>query len=154
MSISELIIKITIAVLICILILVILRIATWILKDLAQLKEIKNKELENDKLRLYSTLDPKAIREELNDLIRQYVARYMTKDILANQVAYIKNDQADSMVKEITKEVILDMSDLYLTYCKLLYNINSQDDLTKVIYFLTIDIVLNTVTNFNGNNQE
>ena len=57
----------------------------------------------------------------------------MTKDILANQVAYIKNDQADNMVKDITKEVILDMSDLYLSYCKLLYNISNQDDLTKVI---------------------
>ena len=154
MSINDLLIYIIILLHSITVFFLLLYISNNIIKLIREKNSIKNKELENDKLRLYSTLDPKAIREELNNLIRQYVARYMTKDILANQVAYIKNDQADNMVKDITKEVILDMSDLYLSYCKLLYNISNQDDLTKVIYFLTIDIVLDTVTSFNGNNND
>ena len=42
----------------------------------------------------------------------------------------------------------MEMSDLYLDYCKLLYTINDEDDL------LTVDIVLDAVTKFNGDNNE
>ena len=154
MNTNELILKLAIIALLALITIVIVRISILILKDLSELKSIKNKELENDKLKLYSTIDPKVVREELNDLIRQYVARYMTKNILVNQVTFIKNDQIDKMVKDIIKDVVINMSDLYLSYCKLLYNISNQEDLTEVIYFLTVDIVLDTVTNFNGSAQE
>jgi len=154
MNTNELILKLAIIALLALIAIVIVRISILILKDLSELKSIKNKELENDKLKLYSTIDPKVVREELNDLIRQYVARYMTKNILVNQVTFIKNDQVDAMVKDIIKDVVINMSDLYLSYCKLLYNISNQEDLTEVIYFLTVDIVLDTVTNFNGSAQE
>ena len=154
MNTNELILKLAIIALLALITVVIVRISILILKDLSELKSIKNKELENDKLKLYSTIDPKVVREELNDLIRQYVARYMTKNILVNQVTFIKNDQVDKMVKDIIKDVVINMSDLYLSYCKLLYNISNQEDLTEVIYFLTVDIVLDTVTNFNGSAQE
>ena len=154
MNTNELILKLAIIALLALITIVIVRISILILKDLSELKSIKNKELENDKLKLYSTIDPKVVREELNDLIRQYVARYMTKNILVNQVTFIKNDQVDKMVKDIIKDVVINMSDLYLSYCKLLYNISNQEDLTEVIYFLTVDIVLDTVTNFNGSAQE
>lgn len=154
MNTNELILKLAIIALLALITVVIVRISILILKDLSELKSIKNKELENDKLKLYSTIDPKVVREELNDLIRQYVARYMTKNILVNQVTFIKNDQVDTMVKDIIKDVVINMSDLYLSYCKLLYNISNQEDLTEVIYFLTVDIVLDTVTSFNGSSQE
>lgn len=114
---------------------------------------IKNKQLENEKLKLYSTIDGKLVKEELIQLIRDYTARYMTKNIMVNQIDFIKNDQMDEMVKEITKEVILEMSDLYLSYCKLLYNIDNEDDLLRVIYYLTVDVVLDVVTRFNTNTQ-
>lgn len=111
--------------------------------------EIKNKAVENEKLKLYSTIDPKLVKQELINLIRDYTARYVTKNIMVNQINYIKNDQMEDMVKSIVKEVVLDMSDLYLSYCKLLYNVNDEDDLLKVIYYLTVDVVLDVVTHFN-----
>ena len=43
--------------------------------------EIKNKELENQKIELYSKIDPKLVKQELVNLIRDYTARYMTKNI-------------------------------------------------------------------------
>ena len=114
---------------------------------------IKNKQVENEKVKLYSTIDPKLVREELNALIREYTARYMTKNIMVNQINFIKNDQMDEMVREITKEVILEMSDLYLTYCKLIYNISNEDELLEVIYKLVVDVVLDMVTKFNDTIQ-
>lgn len=114
---------------------------------------IKNKQVENEKVKLYSTIDPKLVREELNALIREYTARYMTKNIMVNQINFIKNDQMDEMVREITKEVILEMSDLYLTYCKLIYNISNEDELLEVVYKLVVDVVLDMVTKFNDTVQ-
>ena len=116
--------------------------------------DTKNKELEQDKVKLYSTIDTKLVKQELQLLIREYTARYMTKNIMVNHVNFIKNDQVDDMVKAIVKDTVLEMSDLYLTYCKLLYNINNEDDLLKVVYYLTVDIVLDVVTRFNGDNNE
>lgn len=116
--------------------------------------DTKNKELEQDKVKLYSTIDTKLVKQELQLLIQEYTARYMTKNIMVNHVNFIKNDQIDDMVKSIVKDTVLEMSDLYLTYCKLLYNVNNEDDLLKVVYYLTVDIVLDVVTRFNGDNNE
>ena len=110
---------------------------------------IKNKQVENEKVKLYATIDPKLVREELNNLIKEYTARYMTKNIMVNQIKFIKNDQMDEMTREITKQVILEMSDLYLTYCKLIYNISNEDELLTLIYKMVVDVVLDMVTRFN-----
>lgn len=112
-------------------------------------KEVEKRKLENEKIKLYSTIDPKLVREEIINYIRNYAARYMTKYIMVNHITYIKQDQIDEMVKNIIRNSILDMSDLYVTYCKILYDINDEEDLIKVIYHLTVDVVLDVVTTFN-----
>lgn len=129
-------------------------LANKIIKIIQSKIELKNKQLEQDKVKLYSTIDTKLVKQELQLLISEYTARYMTKNIMVNHVSFIKNDQVDDMVKSIVKDTILEMSDLYLTYCKLLYNVNDEDDLLKVIYYLTVDIVLDAVTKFNGSKPE
>ena len=129
-------------------------LANKIIKIIQSKIELKNKQLEQDKVKLYSTIDTKLVKQELQLLISEYTARYMTKNIMVNHVSFIKNDQVDDMVKSIVKDTILEMSDLYITYCKLLYNVNDEDDLLKVIYYLTVDIVLDAVTKFNGSKPE
>ena len=99
-------------------------LANKIIKIIQSKIELKNKQLEQDKVKLYSTIDTKLVKQELQLLISEYTARYMTKNIMVNHVSFIKNDQVDDMVKSIVKDTILEMSDLYLTYCKLLYNVN------------------------------
>ena len=129
-------------------------LANKIIKIIQSKIELKNKQLEQDKVKLYSTIDTKLVKQELQLLISEYTARYMTKNIMVNHVSFIKNDQVDDMVKSIVKDTILEMSDLYITYCKLLYNVNDEDYLLKVIYYLTVDIVLDAVTKFNGSKPE
>ncbi len=113
------------------------------------IKDKEQKKAENEKLKLYASIDPKLVKQELILLIKDYTARYMTKNIMVNHIDFIKNDQIDEMVKSIVKDTVLDMSDMYLSYCKLLYNISDEDDLLKVIYYLTVDVVLDAVTEFN-----
>lgn len=115
-----------------------------------RITDIQNKKIEHEKIKLYSTIDASAVKTELETLIRDYISRYMIKNIMINHIDIIKNDQMDQMTKDVTKDVILNMSDMYLQYCKLLYNINNEDDLTNVIYYLTVDIVLDVVTKFNN----
>ena len=114
-----------------------------------KIKDIAEKKIENEKINLYAKIDPKLVKQELVNLIRDYTARYMTKSIMVNHINFIKNDQIDNMIKSIVEDVILDMSDMYLTYCKLLYNVTNEDELLKVIYYLTVDVVLEVVTEFN-----
>ncbi len=113
------------------------------------INEKEKKKAENEKLKLYASIDPKLVKQELILLIKDYTARYMTKNIMVNHIDFIKNDQIDAMVKSIVKDTVLDMSDMYLSYCKLLYNVSNEDDLLKVIYYLTVDVVLDAVTEFN-----
>ena len=116
--------------------------------------ETKNKQIEQDKVKLYCNVNPTLVKQELQLFITEYVTRYMTKNVMVNQINFIKNDQIDEMVKSVVKDVVMEMSDLYLDYCKLLYTINDEDDLLKVVYYLTVDIVLDAVTRFNGDNNE
>jgi len=118
-------------------------------KNINTILDMRSKKLYNEKIKLYSTIDPKLVKLELINLIKDYTARYMTKNIMVNHIDFIKNDQMEAMVKDITRTTILEMSDLYLNYCKLLYAINTEDDLTEKIYYLVVDVVLDVVTEFN-----
>lgn len=112
-------------------------------------EKIKMKELELEKLKVFITIDTKLVNEEIDKFIKKYIDRYMIKNIIINDIDYIKKDQIDSMVKDITKLAIIEMSDLYLNYCTLLTNISNDDDLLNFIYYKTTDLVLNVVTEFN-----
>lgn len=113
---------------------------------------IKNKEIDLKKMQLYSSLDPKLLNNELDEWIKKYINKYIIKNFLVHDIQFIKKDEIDEMIKNITKIAMLDMSDMYLFYVKLLINIEDENNVLSFIYDKVSDLVLDVVTEFNKAN--
>ena len=121
----------------------------YINDGIKQICEIKNKEIENQKAELFMKVDPNIANKEIEDMISDYINRYVVRHFLINNIDYIRKEEIDMMVKKITREVILDISELYLFYVKILVSIKDDDDLIRFINRKVSDKVLEFVTEFN-----
>lgn len=121
----------------------------YINDGIKQICEIKNKEIENQKAELFMKADPNIANKEIEEMISDYINRYVVRHFLINNIDFIRKDEIDMMVKKITREVILDISELYLFYVKILVSIKDDDDLIRFINRKVSDKVLEFVTEFN-----
>lgn len=112
--------------------------------------DLKNKENKNELCRLYSVINPEEVRKELNDYIHQYTLIYVLYHFTVNKIEYIKQDDVDKMVKEITITINVEISELYIFYFRLLYDIQDDDSLTSHIHDLVKDDVMAFVKDFNA----
>jgi len=113
------------------------------------MKEIKNKELDIKRFELYKNISPNDTEKLVDDYISNKLNKYATTKIIAKGIDYIKEEEADKMVKDISSDVIISMSDLYIFYIKLLANISNEDDLIKYIYDKVSDACILFIMDFN-----
>ena len=57
------------------------------------------------------------------------------------------------MVRDLTKSVLIEMSELYLFYIRLLYNISTDDDLVRVVNNLLKNQIIDAVSSYNKAEQ-
>ena len=110
---------------------------------------IKEKEAENERMKLLMKVDPKLIREEIDNLIQRYFGEYTLYNFVAPKKVYIKKEDGDLAIKEISKKIMLNISETYVFYFKLLYYINDQDDLLEKITELVTEQMLSYMVDFN-----
>lgn len=111
--------------------------------------ELKRMNFENTKMDLFVKLDPKKAEEEIDEYIQNKLNEYFVKKLLINKVEYIRKEQVDQMVKDLDKEIMLNISELYIFYIKLLTNIRNDNDLLIFIDSKVKDHVLQFVTEYN-----
>ena len=121
----------------------------YINDGIKQICEILNKEIENQKAELFMKADPNIANKEIEEMISDYINRYVVRHFLINNIDFIRKEEIDMMVKKITREVILDISELYLFYVKILVSIKDDDDLIRFINRKVSDKVLEFATEFN-----
>lgn len=114
-----------------------------------KVEDRKNKELEIKKVDLYSYIDPVRVINALSDWIQAYLRNYILVNFTIQNIEFINQDMTKLMIKEVSTQVIVEMSDYYLTLIKLRYNLNNDDDLIKHIYSLVSDEALMIVTEYN-----
>ena len=78
--------------------------------------------------------------------------RYITYKFIANKVIYIKQDDIEKMVSDTTKLIMIEISELYIYYIKLLRSIDNNEDLIQYIYSRVSTITIDTVANYNSAN--
>jgi hypothetical protein len=112
---------------------------------------IKDKEVKNKQMELFMQMDPKLAEQEIDDLVEKYMNEYVLKklDIQSENQYRIRKEIIDKMAKEISKSIIMDLSELYLFYIKMIININDDDDLFKYIYKKVSDHVMIFAANRN-----
>lgn len=110
---------------------------------------LKELEIKNNQYLLFMQMDPKLIENEIDELIKKYLNDYYLNNIFSSNIDFIRREQIDIMVKQLVKNIIEDISELYLFYIKCLTNIRNDDDLLKYIYKKVKEHVLDFVTEYN-----
>lgn len=106
-----------------------------ILLPILKYKEnIKNKELKIEESKLYSNIDINEVNALLDKYFDDRAKSYILNNFIKNKISYVNAEQKRAMVRDLTKSTILDISELYIYYIKLLHNLNTDDDLTSFIY--------------------
>jgi hypothetical protein len=107
--------------------------------------EIRDNELKNDLYKLYTQLDPDIIHQNIDNLIDKEIAKYMVINIRTRESHYMNSQDIDTMVKNVSANIYLNLSDMYITFIKLVYNVNSADDLiifiNDAVKMRAIDVV-------------
>ena len=114
-----------------------------------RIREIESK---NKTYELFASIDPEAVQKELDTYFERYVNRYITYKFIANKVIYIKQDDIEKMISDTTKLIMIEISELYIYYIKLLRSIDNNEDLIQYIYSRVSTITIDTVANYNSAN--
>ena len=114
-----------------------------------RIREIESK---NKTYELFASINPEAVQKELDTYFERYVNRYITYKFIANKVIYIKQDDIEKMVSDTTKLIMIEISELYIYYIKLLRSIDNNEDLIQYIYSRVSTITIDTVANYNSAN--
>jgi hypothetical protein len=121
-------------------------------KYLTRKNELKDKEIKNKKYELFANISTEQVQGEIDKYIERYINKYITYKFIANKIIYIKQDEIEVMIKDVSKLVYLEISELYIFYIKLIININDNDDLLKYIHSRVTTIAIDITASFNSSN--
>lgn len=113
-------------------------------------EKINNRSTETEKFNLFSKINPSSVNEEIEKWIKEYMNTYIFKNIISQGTTYIKSEEADALVKNVTRGLLIEMSDMYLFYIKLLVNLNDDDSLVEYMYRKVSKLAINFITEFNS----
>lgn len=125
-----------------------------IMKHLEENRNLRRLEIENKKVELQMRMDPKLAEKEVEDLVKNYVSQYGFVNFVSKQIPFIRDQQVNEMIRYLDKQIMLEISELYIFYIKCITNIEDENDLLIFVDRKVKDQVLEFVTNFNGNNAE
>ena len=142
-------------IIICITILIAVSLVTYISnKNITRKYNQREFELELEKYKFFGTIDTKKVQEELDALINKYFSYYVLYTFVAHDKKYIKEDEINQGIKDITKNIILDMSELYSFYFRILYNITTEEQLVDKIDEMVTDTMIAYAADYNKPKEE
>jgi hypothetical protein len=100
---------------------------------LSERNKLLDKKNKNDLYKLYSTLDPKLMEEEIENYINGYIERYYLYNIATRDNNYINSDDIEDMKIRIIEHITINISELYIFYIKCLENVEDETDLISFI---------------------
>ena len=114
-----------------------------------KIEERKSKELELKKTELYTLIDPIKLDNLISEWIHTYIRKYILTNYTIHNVNFVNQDMTKLMIKEVSSQIIVEMSDMYLAFIKLKYNLNRDEDLIKYVYNLVSDEVSIAISDYN-----
>lgn len=116
---------------------------------LEEKNKLKSKEISNRKTEIYLSVPLDVVNKELDEYFQRYVNRYIAYKFVANKMTFINNDDTETMIKDLSKLIIIEMSELYLNYIKLVTAINTDEDYIRYIHSRVQNVVIENVSSFN-----
>lgn len=118
--------------------------------NIKRIIDIKDRSVKNEKYKLFNEIDSEAIEEKINNYIENYINRYILYKFIAQKVIYINQDDLTTMINDVTKNIIIDISELYTYYISLIYNIDGDESLISIIKNKVTNSAVEIVTNYNS----
>lgn len=112
--------------------------------------ELKDKEIKNEKYNLFMKLDVDAMNTVLDGYFETYINRYIAYKFLSKKNMYIKSEEAEIMVRDITKLIYIQISELYIFYIKMTQSIRDDDELLQYIHTKVENKCIESITNYNA----
>lgn len=130
---------------------VLLGICTWIgYNYLNEKNRIRELETKNEKYNLFTNISPEAVNNSINEYINTYIHKYITFKFIINKQIYIKDEECSAMVRDITKLIYIEISELYVFYIKIITNIETDDDLLKFLNTRVKELCIEAISDFNS----
>ena len=107
-------------------------------------------ELALEKYKFFGSISTENIDKEIEKLIARYFNYYVVYNFQIRGKKYIKEDEMDKAVKDITKNIVLEMSELYSFYFRLIYNIDTEEQLTAKVYEMVTDSMIAYASEYNA----
>ena len=117
-----------------------------------RLLDLKDKKIKISKYELYNKVNIEVVNNEIDAYIQIYIDRYILYKFIANKIIYIKQEDTNAMIKDITTNIALDISDLYLYYISLVYSYDTDEELITFIKSKVTNATIEYVTNYNATN--
>ena len=114
--------------------------------------DIKEKEVKNKKYEIYNSVNLDTVNDVIDAYIQKYVDRYVLYKFLANKVPYITEEATNEMIKNVTTNIALDISDLMLYYISLVVSYDTDEELIRFIKTRVTNSAIEYVTNYNATN--
>ena len=106
--------------------------------------------IKNEKYNLFSVLSIESINQYIDEYFERYIQRYISMKFIVRKIEYIKEEDCEIMVRDITKVIALEISELYIFYIKMICNISNDEDLLKFINSKVKSIAVDQVSAFNS----
>lgn len=123
-----------------------------IIPYLNEKNSIRKQELKIKEYEMYSKVDINEVSNIVDNYFQKYINRYITYKFIAKKKIYVKQDEIELMVRDITKVISIQISELYIYYIKFLQNINNEEDLIKFIHSKVSELTIESVSSFNNSN--
>ena len=114
--------------------------------------DLQDKKIKVEKYELYNKVNIEAVNNEIDAYIQSYIDRYILYKFIANKIIYIKQEDTNAMIKDVTTNIAIDISDLYLYYISLVYSYDTDEELITFIKSKVTNAAIEYVTNYNATN--
>lgn len=111
--------------------------------------EILEKDVKNKKYQLFKDIDVEVVKTYIDSYFESYINRYITYKFLSKKEMYIKQDEVDKMIKDLTKLIYIEISELYVFYISIIYSIENDDSLLKYIKNKVENTCIDAVSSYN-----
>lgn len=128
-------------------------VSKQIIPYLNKKNEIREKEIKNEKYRLFNDVNIEYIDEKIDKYFEKFVNRYIVYKFISNKVTFINGDDTEAMINDLTKLIVIDISELYVYYISMTTTIGNQQDLIRYIKNKVQNTTIEAVSNFNKSEQ-
>lgn len=111
--------------------------------------ELLEKDVKNKANTFFSNIDIESVNKLITEYIQKYIDRYIVYKFISNKKLYIDEESTDTMIKDVTKNVMRDISELYVFYFKLLYSIENTEDLIRYVHDKVMIQTVDSVSSYN-----